>query len=959
MADYAGRIPPLARDGDYLSWASQMRAFLITQDRLDMFLDATPPVSDTANRGKDLLCKARLQLHVAGPLQAIVSRAQTAKEAWEALYVDYQGSLRTQQPQLTAKLTELSQGNDSIATYIDNLLALRDRFEALNMKEALPLLSSQFIRGLRDEIRLACAASLHKVMEKKNATIDDLARELKSLALLLPDSVTSGRLAGRANTATGLMGKREQGRAETRTCHYCGKVGHLIRDCRKKKRDEGGNQRTHPQQKRVSFRLPNEERGRKGSTDNQGTIMTLSTPTINSTHGRANRIWLDSGATHHVVCAETLLTNIRPTTVPMVVLGGGEEHKVISMGDLVLTNGHRGPVTLTGALCVPTLGVNLVSTPQITAKKGSCWEGEHQAKVFDPQGRLILLGSKVDGMYQLECTLPYMRNASVNSTDATDAHVWHQRFGHIGREAMRKLSAGGVVKGMPKLQKSHPTPCDVCDMAKQPRTSFPRSDSRAAEQLQVVHCDTMGPFPVRGLKDEAYVVTALDDFSGFAETILIRNKSEAASGLVNLLTRWETQTEKRVKVVRTDQGTEYKGDLAAFCKRKGVVHQVSVVYTPEQNGRAERLNRTLLERTRALMLQHRMPDSVWSEAMPTAAYLRNLTPQAEKRLTPYELFYGKKPDVSHLRVYGCKVAVHVRHDARTKLDPVSEECAMVGYAHSSKAYRLMKLGHNRDLTIIEAISAKFYETERPSFLEGYVDEDAKALAPYSGGIGLPVGVADESFTNTDSTDTSSEGDDENGPHENDSQGGAGGTEDAEHVEEASVAGSNAMGGDMQVPEPEVPVVPDIADAAEAMDANDEPHRRYPKRVRHPPTMWYQAQRARINAAKGLTDSPQSFKEVQARPDYELFKEALDIEMAALWEKGVYEECSLPHVLRLYLRRLCGRSSETSLDILTSTSVVLWPRVTSRSQERIMTRCLLPQRNKRPFASWLRWQQLKV
>jgi hypothetical protein len=84
----------------------------------------------------------------------------------------------------------------------------------------------------------------------------------------------------------------------------------------------------------------------------------------------------------------------------IIALGGGEEHRVVSEGDLLLTGGPRGPVTLTGVLCVPSLGVNLVSTPQITAKKGSCWESEHHAKVFDPQGRLILLGRKVDGMYQ-------------------------------------------------------------------------------------------------------------------------------------------------------------------------------------------------------------------------------------------------------------------------------------------------------------------------------------------------------------------------------------------------------------------------------------------------------------------------------------------------------------------------------------------------------------------------------
>jgi hypothetical protein len=92
------------------------------------------PWTDTAGRGRDVLCKARLQLHVAGPLQSIVARADSAKEAWDALQADYEGSLRTRTPQLTAQLTSLSQKGDSIVTYCDRLLHLRDQFEALKMK---------------------------------------------------------------------------------------------------------------------------------------------------------------------------------------------------------------------------------------------------------------------------------------------------------------------------------------------------------------------------------------------------------------------------------------------------------------------------------------------------------------------------------------------------------------------------------------------------------------------------------------------------------------------------------------------------------------------------------------------------------------------------------------------------------------------------------------------------------
>ena len=153
-----------------------------------------------------LLCKARLQLHVTGPLLGIVARARTAKAAWEALKDDCQGSLRTRQPQLTAQLTQLSQGNDTVPAYVDRLLSLRDEFEALSMESSLPLLASQFIRGLRDDLRLACAPILHKISSESGSTIDDIAKEIKSLALLLPDSVSKGR----ANATDAGQGRKRQ-----------------------------------------------------------------------------------------------------------------------------------------------------------------------------------------------------------------------------------------------------------------------------------------------------------------------------------------------------------------------------------------------------------------------------------------------------------------------------------------------------------------------------------------------------------------------------------------------------------------------------------------------------------------------------------------------------------------------------------------------------------------------------
>lgn len=891
-------VPTLTRDGNYPAWAGLMRAYLITQNRLDRHLDATPRGADTEGQANDVLCKARVQLHVAGPLLSIVQRATTAKQAWDGLYDDYKGSLVTRQPQLTAQLTQLSQGDDSIIEYVDRLLSLRDEFEALEMHASLPLLASQFVRGLKPEIRMACAPTLHQSIQK-GGTVDDLGRELKSLALLLPEVATGSREAqgarvhhtdggGRSDPSArdhrrGSGQRQNSNQYHGYKCHNCGKMGHIARDCRSKKQAQGHTS-NEKGPKKVTF-----------SKERAATIMTLS-PTVANLRGRSGMLWLDSGATHHVVCDSSLLQDTRSPSVSSVVLGGGEEHAVTCEGDLFVTGGPRGSVLLTGVLHVPTLGINLVSTPQLTSKKGSCWEGEHFAYVYDPQGRVILRGHKLDGMYRLDCQLKRNQNAKVHVA-AVCADTWHRRLGHVGHSTLQQIVRSGVVRGLEEVTVAKkPKPCEVCAESKLTRAHFPRSSNRARHPLDIVHSDTMGPLPVRGLEDELYVVTALDDFTGYAETLLVRSKSDAAATLVDLLVRWQRQTSRKLKILRTDQGTEFKGVLAQYCTRKGITRQVSTAYSPEQNGRAERLNRTLIERARALLLEHRLPKAVWSEAIITAAYLRNRVPGTAQNSTPYELFYGQKPDMSHLRVYGCKAFVYVEKGDRDKLDPVSEEHALVGYAANSKAYRLLRPGISGQHTVIEAISVRFHEDVAPTFLTSSAGKYTPHLV--GGGV-VPPTQHDPQYEPTESGGASTSAMDAA-----DSPAAAGDDGGEDQAEEASVAGYSVTvdSEEEQAPpapapeplEPLEPVVPEMAD----MNLNPDPPHRYPKRDRQPPQQWYRVNAARLHALEGLTDNPATYREAMQRPDKDMWQQAIDDEMASLLDKQVYTTVTeVPHGAR--------------------------------------------------------------
>lgn len=146
-----------------------------------------------------------------------------------------------------------------------------------------------------------------------------------------------------------------------------------------------------------------------------------------------------------------------------------------------------------------------------------------------------------------------------------------------------------------------------------------------------------------------------------------------------------------------------------YLTENGVIHELSVVRTPQQNGRAERLNRTLIEKVRAMLLEHDSPKILWSEAIYAASEARNYVPSAGLKHSPFERFYGSKPSVAHLRVFGCHASVHLHKSSRDKLDSVAVTGTLVGYASHSKAWRILLPDGDRTWRIIESADVKFIE----------------------------------------------------------------------------------------------------------------------------------------------------------------------------------------------------------------------------------------------------------
>ncbi|GJU09223.1 retrotransposon protein, putative, ty1-copia subclass, partial [Tanacetum coccineum] len=221
----------------------------------------------------------------------------------------------------------------------------------------------------------------------------------------------------------------------------------------------------------------------------------------------------------------------------------------------------------------------------------------------------------------------------------------------------------------------------------------------------------MDNFITTDIKGEGYVILKMTSEKELKLTNVF--KDEAIDKFVLYKTEVENQLGKKIKVVRSDRGGEYVAPFAELCAKHGIRHEFTAPYSPQQNGIAERKNRTLKEMVTAMLISSGMSQDMWGEAILTATYLLNKIPRKEKEETPYELWMGRKPSYQYLRVWGCLAKVAVPTPKAQKIGPKSVDCIFIGYAKKSTAYRfIVHESKNPDIqknTIMESRNASFFE----------------------------------------------------------------------------------------------------------------------------------------------------------------------------------------------------------------------------------------------------------
>ncbi len=286
--------------------------------------------------------------------------------------------------------------------------------------------------------------------------------------------------------------------------------------------------------------------------------------------------------------------------------------------------------------------------------------------------------------------------------------LWHRRYGHLGEQNLQKIAREQLVKQFSYDATNQVGFCETCIGGKHHRSPFSSSTTQTTEILELVHSDVCGKIQEKSLGGGEYFLTFTDDRTRYTWVYILKTKDQVFDCFLKWKALVERQSKQKLKILRTDNGGEYTSNkFEGYLREEGIRHERTVPKTPEQNGVAERLNRTLVESARSMLLDANLSKSYWAEAISTAVYLRNRCPtKAVLRMTPFEAWHGEKPGVDHLRVFGCDSYAHIPKDERGKLDTKARKCILLGYGEETKGYRLYdvmtrKIIHSRDVRFNE------------------------------------------------------------------------------------------------------------------------------------------------------------------------------------------------------------------------------------------------------------------
>ena len=514
------------------------------------------------------------------------------------------------------------------------------------------------------------------------------------------DSAEGLMVRGRPEKKGNGKGKKNRSKSRNphanKTCRYCGKLGHIQASCWKLKNKE----KREGSEKPASAECVIE-------SGSDGDVLVATCMSLATTTGRSiGDEWvLDSGCTFHMCPYREWFTSYETVNSGVVLMGNDTRCNIAGRGTVQIRT-HDGIVrSLSNVRHVPNMTRCLISLGTLETN-GCRITMEHGVLKVMKGAMVVMKGLRMGSLYILDgTTAAGVAAVGTVSTDADETRLWHMRLGHMSEKGMTLLSKQGRLGSVGTSKLSF---CDHCVLGKQKRVSFSTAQHRTQGVLDYIHSDLWGPSRVPSMGGKRYMLTFVDDFSRKVWAYFLRHKNETFTMFKKFRALVENQTGRKIKKLRTDNGLEFvESDFDEFCAINGIARHKTLVGKPQQNGVAERINRTLLEKARCMLSNAGLWDrkGFWAEAISTACYLVNRSPHTSLDFQiPEEVWSGHPVDYTTLRVFGCPVYAHVTNG---KLAPRAVKCMFLGYATESKGYRmwcpdLKKVIQSRDVTFNES-----------------------------------------------------------------------------------------------------------------------------------------------------------------------------------------------------------------------------------------------------------------
>ena len=486
-------------------------------------------------------------------------------------------------------------------------------------------------------------------------------------------------------------------------CFFCKRKGHVKKDCPKFKK----------------------------WLEKKGNISSFVCYECNMVNVNINTWWIDSGSTIHIANSLQSMQNLRKLVGnELSILSGNKMGSPVeAIGTCTLTLDNGFVLVLERTFYVPSFSRNLISVSRLVPLGFSFTFQDNVFNLFYKSNN-IGIGILADGLYRI-CLQNEATNNSLHvhigtkrcNINEDSSMLWHRRLGHISIDRIKRLVKDGVLS---TLDYTDFETCVDCIKGKQTNKSKKHAN-RSSNILEIIHTDIC--CPDMDMPGQKYFITFIDDYSRYMYVYLLHNEYEALDAFKIFKAEVENQCGKQIHIVRSDRGGEYygrytengqaPGPFTKFLQEHGIVAQHTMPGSRDQNGVAERRNRTLVDMVRSMLSNSNLPQFLWTDALKTSVYILNRVPTKAVPKTPFEIWKGWKPSLRHMSVWGCPSEVRIYNPHEKKLDPRTLSGFFIGYAKTSKGYRFYCPSHST--RIVESRNAKFLENDMISGRDRFRD----------------------------------------------------------------------------------------------------------------------------------------------------------------------------------------------------------------------------------------------